>query len=188
MNLARRPIALLLAMMAFAVACSSADGFGDDARGMGLAEAALPLEKQVEVYAVAVRAAFDVGPDLTLLADSILLPRWSGYDGGSAMPATLLQALRQTRLVRGVCAADRGNDRSAPRCAAGQAGYIARFSPIFQRGGDTLQLYLLSEIFATSDGPGQQPFSFEMAYQVVPRGSGWRVVQEGRVRQSGSAQ
>lgn len=179
--------ALLVVSLASLVDCKGTKGNGDDARGLGLAEAKLSMAQQVRVYATAVRAAFDVGPNLTLLTDTLFLPRWSGYDGGAPMPPELLGELKKAGVVRGACSPLRATERRAPTCTAGRAGYLARFSPIFQRERDTLQLYLLSEIFATTDGPGQQPFSFEMAYQVLPTGTTWRVVREGRVRQSGSA-
>ena len=179
--------ALFLVSLTSLTDCKGTKGNGDDARGLGLAEARLSVAQQVRVYATSVRAAFDVGPELTLLTDTVFLPRWSGYDGGAPMPAELLAALKKAGVVRGACAPLRASERRAPTCTAGRAGYVARFSPIFQRGRDTLQLYLLSEIFATTDGPGQQPFSFEMAYQVLPTGTTWRVVREGRVRQSGNA-
>ena len=179
--------ALSLAWLSMLASCDGKNANGDDARGLGLPEAKLSIAQQVRVYATAVRAAFDVGPELTLLTDTVFLPRWSGYDGGTPMPSELLGELKKAEVVRGACTPLRASERRAPTCTAGRAGYVARFSPIFQRGRDTLQLYLLSEIFATTDGRGQQPFSFEMAYQVLPSGTTWRVVREGRVRQSGSA-
>ncbi len=174
-------------MAASTLACRAVADHGDDARGLGLPLATLSEPQQVQVYALAARAAFDVGPDLTLLADTVLLPRWSGYAGGDAMPPAMSMALRRAGVVRGTCAPKRESAQRAPTCVANRAGYIARVSPIFQREGDTLLVYLLSEIFAVANGAGQQPFSFEMAYEMVPKGTSWRVVREGRVRQRGSA-
>ena len=157
---------------------------GDDARGRGHSVAQLPAASVVSAYAAAVRAAFDVGPDLHLLAEPTYLPRSSGYGAGDSIPAPLLAALEKGRVVQGTCSPDRSSERRAPTCPARRAGYVTRFSELFQLGGDTVELYLQSEVYAPSGGSGQQPFSFEMAYQLAPRSGGWRVVREGRVRQS----
>ena len=165
-----------------ALACGE-KATGDDARGRGNPVAELPEARVVRAYAAAVRAAFDVGPDLHLLAEPTYLPRSSGYGVGDSIPAPLLAALEQARVVQGQCTPDRSSERRAPSCPAQRAGYITRFSELFQLGGDTVELYLQSEIYAPAGGTGQQPFAFEMAYQLAPQQGGWRVVREGRVRQ-----
>jgi hypothetical protein len=176
--------AMLLAVL-FGVACGGEGAAGDDARGLGLSPAALSVAQQVRVYATAVRAAFDVGPDLSLLLDPSLLPRSSGYDGGAPIPAELRDALVAGKVVSGTCTPVAHGATRAPTCQATRAGYALRLSEIFQRGGDTLLVYVHSTIFATPES-GQQPFAFEMAYQVVPNAGAWKVVSEGRVRQEGS--
>jgi hypothetical protein len=55
---------------------------------------------------------------------------------------------------------------------------------MYARGGDTVQFYMLSQLHAVSETSGQEPFQFEMAYQLIPRdGERWAVVAEGRVIQ-----
>lgn len=165
-------------------ACDAPPPPTDVARSAGLPVAKLSLPAQVAVYEAAVRAAFDVGPDLYLVAHHRRLPRGAGTDGGDSLPAALGEALRQAGTVRGLCDPVRDGDQRAPRCPAATSGYIIRATEIFQGGGDTLRLNLHSELYAAASGPGQEPFAFEMAYKVVPRGDGrFRVVAEGRVRE-----
>jgi hypothetical protein len=157
----------------------------DDARSEGKALASLPATSQVRVWDAAVREAFDVGPGLVLLLSPTHLPRGAGYDGGTPVPDSLRAALVATGVVSGTCSPARESAQRAPRCDADRSGYVVRGSEIFRGAGDTLQLYLASEVYAAVNGPGQQPFTFEMAYKLVPRdGDRWQVVAEGRVRGS----
>jgi hypothetical protein len=156
----------------------------DESRSAGLPIAELPIPVQVAVYQAAVRAAFDVGPDLSLLLHPVQLPPGAGADGGAPLPEALGAALRQAGVVRGSCTPARDGDQRAPRCAAERSGYVIRATGIFQGAGDTLRMNLLSEVYAAESGPGQEPFAFEMAYKLVPEGTGrYRVVAEGRVRE-----
>ncbi|MBK8248931.1 MAG: hypothetical protein IPK85_16250 [Gemmatimonadetes bacterium] len=146
--------------------------------------AELSLPAQVAVYEAAVRAAFDVGPDLYLVIHERRLPRGAGTEGGDSLPQALGEALRQAGTVQGACNPVRDGDQRAPRCTAAKSGYVIRATEVFQGSGDTLRLNLHSELFAAASGPGQEPFAFEMAYKFVPRGDGrFRVVAEGRVRE-----
>jgi hypothetical protein len=147
--------------------------------------ATLPAATQARIFDAAARAAFDFGPGLVLLLDPVHLPAGSGYEGGSPVPDSLRAALVASGVVAGTCSPKRESDQRAPLCSADRSGYLLRSSEIFQGRGDTVHLYLASEVYAPVSGPGQQPFAFEMAYKLVPRAGGqWRVVAEGRVRGS----
>ncbi len=142
------------------------------------------MTTQVAVYDAAVRAAFDVGPDLWLLVHPHLLPPGAGTDGGTPLPSSLGDALRAAGVTRGTCEPARDGDQRAPRCDATRSGYVIRGTAIYQGAADTLRMNLLSELYAMATGPGQEPFAFEMAYKLIPRGDGrYRVVAEGRVRE-----
>lgn len=155
----------------------------DEARSEGMPVAALTAVTQARVFDAAVREAFDVGPGLVLKLAPLQLPAGSGYSGGVPVPDSLRQALVAAGVVSGTCSPARESAQRAPVCEAERSGYIVRGSEIFQGRGDTLHLYLASEVYAAKGGPGQQPFTFEMAYKLVPRDGGrWRVVAEGRVR------
>lgn len=157
----------------------------DDARSEGMQPASLSAATQARVFEAAARAAFDFGPGLVLLLDPTHLPPGSGYEGGSPVPDSLRDALLAAGVVSGTCTPRRESDQRAPLCVADRSGYVLRPSELFQGRGDTVHLYLASEVYAASNGPGQQPFAFEMAYKLVPREGGrWRVVAEGRVRGS----
>jgi hypothetical protein len=177
----RRALAILVVL---AVGCRAPAPPADQSRSGGLPVADLTLPAQVAVYDAAVRVAFDVGPDLFLLSHVRRLPRGAGSDGGDSLPAALGEALRQAGIVRGQCDPVRDGAQRAPRCPAERSGYVVRGTEVFRAGGDTLRFNLQSELYAAASGPGQEPFAFEMAYKVVPRGDGrFRVVAEGRVRE-----
>lgn len=157
----------------------------DEVRSDGMPVAILPAAVQARVFDAAVRAAFDVDPGLVLLLNPTHLPAGSGYEGGSPVPDSLRAALQAAGVISGVCEPKRSGEQRAPLCDAGRSGYVVRGSELFQAGGDTVHLYLASEVFAAAGGPGQRPFAFEMAYKLVPREEpGWRVVAEGRVRET----
>ncbi len=171
---------------AYAAGCGKAS-VGDDARGRAHAVADVPLALQVRAYDAAVRTAFDVGPSLHLLAAPTFLSRSSGYGAGDSLPPALLSALQASRVIAGRCSpAAEAADR-APTCSARQPGYVVRFSELYQIAKDSVELYLYSQVYAPSEGARPQPFAFEMAYQMARRGESWRVVREGRVRQSGAS-
>src|SRR5205085_380940 len=71
-----------LAGLAALAACSEKHD-APVARGPGLETARLPAAEQAGAYDAAFRSAFDVGPALTLLLDTTLLPRSAGYAGGA---------------------------------------------------------------------------------------------------------
>ena len=164
------------------LACQRA-GPVDEARSEGMPVASLTASAQSRVFDAAVREAFDVGPGLVLKLSPLHLPAGSGYAGGTPVADSLRHALVASGIVSGTCTPQRESAQRAPACEAERSGYVVRASEIFQGRGDTLHLYLASEVYAARGGPGQQPFAFEMAYKLVPREGGrWRVVAEGRVR------
>ena len=161
-------------------------GGGDDAekdvsRGRGLQVAALPVEARAGVYAAAVGAAFDVGPSLTLLLDPRLLPRTAGLAAGQPMDAGVAGALRKQGVVKGSCEPPTEGARETPRCEAPAAGYVVRFSDVFQLGPDSMQVHLRAQQYDTPGSGAHEALDFEKAYQVVRRGGAWRVAREARV-------
>lgn len=182
--MARRTRGALTIAACGAFACAPAVERADESRSAGLPVAALDEGTEVAVVDAAVRAAFDVGPDLYLLVHPTRLPRGAGTSGGDSLPPALGSALQRAGITRGSCTPARDGDQRAPRCAAARSGYVIRVTEVFQAGGDTVRMNLLSELYATAGGPGQEPFAFEMAYKLVPRGDGrFRVVAEGRVHE-----
>jgi hypothetical protein len=179
MNDVRR-VPLLLCV---ALACSG--GAPDDSnvfRGRGLKAVALPPATEASIYEAAIRASFDVDPSLVLLVNRRLLPRAAGYEGGDTIPRTLVTALRDRGIVRGVCEPKREAART-PRCNVAQTGYIVRASPVVQSGRDTVQINFSAEVFAPETGPAPPILRFEKIYQLVGSGSSWRVAREARVRE-----
>lgn len=172
-----------LAALALLAGCAREAPPADTSRSGGLPVATLPVERQVAVWDAAIRKAFDVGPDLFLVTGTLRLPAGAGLAEGDSLPAALGSALERAGLVNGSCAPTREGDARAPRCPAPRSGYIVRATDIYQARGDTVRMNLHAEVYAAANGPGQSPFSFEMAYKLVPRGTGWRVVAEGRVRE-----
>ncbi|MBC7896838.1 MAG: hypothetical protein H7066_15585 [Cytophagaceae bacterium] len=166
------------------LACSAPAPQADTSRSNGLPVATLSVEQQVAVYDAAIRAAFDVSPDLFLVSHQRRLPEGAGLDGGDTLPAALGAGLERGGLTHGSCDPVRSTGQRAPLCPVARSGYIIRATEIFQAGGDTLRMNFRSELYAASQGSGQEPFAFEMAYKLVPRAAGtWRVVAEGRVRE-----
>jgi hypothetical protein len=165
-------------------ACSGGDA--DDAnvaRGRGLKPIALEPAAEASIYDAAVRASFDVGPDLVLLAHPRRLPRTAGYDGGDSMSSALLRALRERGVVRGACEPQHEAPRDTPRCPGSPAGYVVRASEPLRAGGDTIQMNFAAEAFAAATGARPQALRFEKIYQLVKRGTDWRVVREARVKE-----
>jgi len=167
----------------FAAACGPAADDSNVARGRGLQPANLPPSAEAGIYDAAVRAAFDVGPDLVLRAHPRRLARTEGYDGGDSLPSDLLRALRSRGVVRGSCNPMRDAPRNTPRCSGPEAGYVIRASDVFRVAGDTVQIYFSAERFGAATGPRPEALRFEKAYQLVGSGDAWRVIREGRVHE-----
>ena len=168
----------------FAAACGPAGPDDSNvARGRGLQPANVPPSAEAAIYDAAVRAAFDVEPNLVLLAHPRRLSRTEGYEAGDSLPSDVLRALRGRGVVRGSCDPVRDAPRNTPRCSGPEAGYIVRASDVFRVGGDTVQLYLSAERFGAATGPRPEALRFEKAYQLVGSGDSWRVIREGRVHE-----
>ena len=180
MSLPRRFAAILLTGV-LAAACSAEDAGDGYFRGPGLRVAGLPVPARVAVYDAAVREAFDVGPGLSLLLDSTFLPREHGLEGGKPVPKDLADALRARGVVKGACRALSGEPRGAPVCDAAAPGYIVRFSEIYRMTGDSVQVHLAAERYNTPTSAALEVMRFEKAYQLVGRGTTWRVARAGRV-------
>lgn len=177
----RRASAVFLLIV---LACSSG-GLDDPniARGRGLEVATLPIGTQAEVYEQASRAAFDLGPRLVLLLHPVKLPRTAGYTDGDSVPKDLITALRKRNVVSGTCTPQRDAPRNTPRCPVNVPGYIIRASDILRVSPDTLEIYYSAERFGAATGQRPEALRFEKIYQLVGRGSNWRVVREARVRE-----
>jgi hypothetical protein len=168
----------------FAAACGPAGPDDSNvARGRGLQPAKLAPSGEAAIYDAAVRAAFDVGPGLVLLAHTHRLPRTEGYDGGDSLPSEVLRALRTRGVVRGTCEPTRDAPRNTPRCNVAEAGYVVRASDVFRVGGDTVQVYFSAERFGAATGPRPEALRFEKAFQLAGSGDSWRVIREGRVHE-----
>jgi hypothetical protein len=171
---------VLLATLA--LACSKAPDDSNVARGRGLKPAALPVAEEVAVVNAAVHGAFDVDPSLVLTVHPRRLPRTQGYEGGDAVPATLVAELRRAGIVRGTCEPRHDDPRDTPRCPGPDAGYVVRVSNVFQGAGDTLQVNFAAEKFAAATGRKPEALRFEKIYQLRKEPTGWRVVREARMR------
>lgn len=180
-----RRVAALGAGIALAAACGG--GAGDDAsviRGRGLKPADPSAEVEARMYEQAIRAAFDLGPDLVLLMHPSRLPRRIDDSTGGPLPAPVVAALRARGIVRGTCAPRHDVARDTPRCDYPAPGYVIRGSEVLRAGGDTAELYLTAEQFAPAKGAKPQALRFEKIYQLVPDAGGWRVAREARVHES----
>jgi hypothetical protein len=155
----------------------------DSVRGRGLRSASLAVASQAAVYESAVRAAFDITPDLVLLLEPRYLPREGGQVAGDSMPEELVAALRRRGLVRGTCAPPHDGSRSVPVCNARASGYVIRFTEPYRAGGDTIQVHFSALRYRTRDNEPAEALSFERAYQLTGSGQRWRVVREARVPQ-----
>ncbi len=132
---------------------------------------------------LAARAAFDFGQELVLQLHPLRLPRTGGSEGGDSVPSAVARWLRDKGVVRGTCLPRRESARDTPRCADADAGYVLRLSEPLRAAGDTVQLYLQAERYASERGRKPEALRFEKTYQFVGRGSDWRVVREARVKE-----
>ncbi len=152
-------------------------------RGRGLKVADLPLRDRVAIYQEAVGGAFQVGdPSLYLLLDPRLLPRTGGYDAGTeTMTSGLRNSLLESHIVQGTCEPTSQGGKLA-HCNAPMAGYVVRFSEVFQMPADTASVNLYVQRYSTPTSVGVGPLRFERIYKLVHRPTGWTAVVEGRVQ------
>ncbi len=165
-----------------AVACG---GSPEDSyvRGHGLQVASIPAAAEAQIVEAAIRAAFDVEPDLSLRFHPRMLPRTAGDSGGAPVPSSLVRNLRDRGLVLGTCTPVRTAPRDTPRCSGPEAGYIIRASDVFRLAPDTLEVYFSAETYGAATGKRPDALRFEKVYQLVKAGEGYRVTREGRLHE-----
>ncbi|MEO7455721.1 MAG: hypothetical protein ABIY52_05620 [Gemmatimonadaceae bacterium] len=151
-------------------------------RGHGLAVATLPAGAEPQIVDAAIRAAFDVTPDLFLRMHVRALPRTAGDTGGAPISPSLVRALRERGLVLGTCEPVRSAPKDTPRCSGPEAGYIIRATDVLQLLPDTVEVYVAAEKFGAATGLKPEALRFEKIYQVVKQGAGWRVAREARAK------
>jgi hypothetical protein len=166
---------------AAAVGCADKEVEDGYVRGSGLKTTQLPVPAKVAIYDAALRSAFDVGPGLVLMLDPRFLPRTSGLGPGTPVPKNLVDALEARGIVNGVCQPPAEESREAPECEGSIPGYIVRFSDVFRIRGDSVQVHVAVERFNTSTSAKSAIMRFEKAYQIVGKGTTWRVARSGRV-------
>jgi hypothetical protein len=177
------PFATRVAVASFTfvtLACGPAEPEDTSARGSGLKPVALAATAEARILEAAVRASFDVSPDLVLLVHPRHLPRTSGYEGGTTVTGDVVRVLRERGIVRGTCEPRRDAPRNTPRCEVPESGYIIRGSDVLRVAGDTVELYFAAERFGPATGQRPEALRFEKIYQLVGRGAEWRVVREAR--------
>ena len=136
------------------------------------------------VYRAALGGSFTMGdPTLSILVDTLLLPRQAGLAGGTPIAPELLAALRSAGVVQGTCSIPVQRSRQPLVCDARRAGYAVRLSDLFALGKDSVQVNVAVEQYAIPYGPRAERLRFERAYHVVRRGQGWRAVREARMPQ-----
>jgi hypothetical protein len=175
----RIQFAILVSLMA--VSCKDNS---EDFRGPGLSAASLSVGDQVSVYRATLAGSFPMeDPALSLMLDTMFVPRSSGLEGGTPLPAALRDTLKLRGIVRGECQVPVRRQRQPLICEAQRAGYAVRLSEPLQLGTDSVQVYLVVEQYATPIGNRAERLRFERAYHVVRRGSGWNAVREARMPQ-----
>jgi hypothetical protein len=170
------------------VAC--APGEDDNfVRGHRLRVASLQPNTRVSVYRTALAAAFELNdPALTLLLDRRILPRAGGMAEEARLPGPIEVGLRDRGVIHGICEPAITTSRKTPQCAASGPGYVVRFSDVFKRGGDSVEVYLAVQKFDTPASTGAESLRFERAYQLVRRPNDtWEATREARVRETAPA-
>ncbi len=167
-----------MALAALLTGCAGDDPYRDQVRGHALPVAALTPTATAALYGEAARASFNEGTPLLL--DPEYLPRTSGWIGGDPMPNEIATAIERAGVASGRCTPP-PEQRAVPVCAAGQPGYVVRFSPVFRAPGDTVEVYLAVVKYRTAPNQSSEALRFEKAYRAVPAGSGWRITGEARM-------
>lgn len=152
-------------------------------RGGRSAVAAVAPRDLAAVYRAALGGSFTVAdPNLSILVDTLYLPRDPGLAGGAPIGAEERRAIQALDAVKGTCAVPLdARRREALVCQAPRAGYAARFSEPYALGPDSLQVHVVVEQYATPSGPQLERLRFERAYHVVRRAGAWRAVREARL-------
>ena len=154
-------------------------------RGHRLRVASMTADARIAVYRGALGGSFDLrDPALTLLLDRRKLPRVGGMAEEGRLSGPVANGLRERNVVQGVCEPPITTSRKTPICTARGPGYIVRFSDIFARGGDSVEVYLAVQKFDTPSSGGSESLRFERAYQLVRRGDTFEPTQEARVRET----
>jgi hypothetical protein len=177
-----RPSFLIAAGIVSACAAREDD---HNARGHNLRVASLSADTRVSVYQAALGAAFDLNdPALTLLLDRRKLPRGGGMAEEGRLPGPTETGLRERGVIQGVCEPPITDSRKTPQCKARGPGYVARFSDVLARGGDSVEVYLFVQKFDTPTSGATESLRFERAYQLVRRGDRYEPTREARVRET----
>lgn len=181
-----RPSVWRILSLVAVVACGGSDDGPAAFRGPGLSVAPLDVTEQAAVNAVAVGAAFNPDPSLSLLLDPVYLPRAQGRSGGTPVAPALVARMKRQGIVRGTCETPRDSTRTVPLCPAELPGYVVRFSEIFGLGGgtDSVQVYLAATRYRHAPREPAELLSFERAYRVERTRGGWRVLSEARIPKS----
>lgn len=176
----RRVVAAVL-LVTVGLACRGDDD-STTLRGRNLKPASLSNVDRASVYSAALRAMFDMDdPALWLLLDPRFLPRTSGVGIGPPMPGGLSSALRGQGIVKGTCTAPASGARKTLLCRAERPGYVVRFSDVFARTPDSVEVYVLVQKYDTPESGATEALRFEKAYQVVRQNGVWRAAKEGRM-------
>lgn len=174
---------------AYLLAVTSSSGCGrkdaDAYRGARFEVAALPPADLAGVYRAALGGPFTMGdPSLSILVDTLWLPRGTGLSGGMPMPPAVRAALRDAGVAQGTCTVPVAKTREALVCPAPRPGYVVRLSEPFAVSRDTVQVHVVVEQYAIPGGPRAERLRFERAYLVSRRaGGGWRATREARLPQ-----
>jgi len=180
-----RPLVRATFLVVTVVACATGD---DDqfVRGHRLRVASLQPNTRVSVYRSALGEAFELNdPALTLLLDRRLLSRAGGMEEEGRLPGPVEVGLRDRGVIQGTCEPPITASRKTPQCTARGPGYVVRFSDIFGRGGDSVEVYLAVQKFDTPTNSGSESLRFERAYQLVHRaGDKWEPTREARIRET----
>lgn len=145
----------------------------------------MSADSRAAAYEAAVGAAFDLhDPALTLLLDPRKLARIGGMAEEGKLSGPVENRLRERGVVRGVCEPPITDSRKTPQCTARGPGYVVRFSDVFARGGDSVEVHLFVQKYDTPNSGASESLRFERAYQLVRHGDRYEPTREARVRET----
>lgn len=160
--------------------CGGED-LGRYARGRNLPVAEVSAAERAKIYTAALRGAFDLGPNLSLMVDTSMLHRMGGVRPGEPLGMDVRAALTDLAIVQGECAPAPREESRTPVCEAALPGYVVRFSDVFAMPGDTVQTHILADRYDTPSTGTHERFRFEQAFQLVRANGEWRVVRKARI-------